>query len=270
MINKKIGFEARKSLGQNFLQDDNLALKIARAINPLKTDCIVEIGPGFGALTQFLVGSGCRYTGIEIDERLVPVLRKTYRDTPDCSIVHADFRKTDLAALVADSARIRLVGNIPYHITSSIIFKAFEQAALMKDMILMVQKEVGERIVAAPRTKQYGILSVVSQTFANVTLLFPVSPHVFWPKPDVQSAVVKWDFSRQPEIRPLDISFYLKTVKTAFNKRRKTLRNSLKELCAIDTFIEETGLDLKRRPEELTVDDFVALSNALLQFLNKG
>lgn len=265
LVESPTGFRARKSLGQNFLVDENVLRKLRQAIDPKPADAFVEIGPGLGALTRHLVPAGCDYTAIEIDQRLVPLLREQFTGAANCKILHEDFRDTDLQRLAAGKQRkLRVVGNIPYHLTSVIIFKAFSQRAALADMILTVQKEVAERVTAQPGGKDYGILAVVSQTFASTTVLFNVSRHVFRPKPEVDSAVVRWVFRPLP--LPLrDEEFYIAMVKAVFGQRRKTLRRSLATFMGTaDLAIEDAGL-LQRRPETLTINELIGLANQLHQ-----
>jgi 16S rRNA (adenine1518-N6/adenine1519-N6)-dimethyltransferase len=262
-VNPPLNFSPKKSLGQNFLIDENIARKIVQRLAPQPDDFIVEIGPGFGVLTKYLVPSGCRYLGVEIDERLVPVLQKEYAAFPRAEILHADFRKVNLAEL-ARGTKLRLVGNIPYHITSSLIFAAFAQNNILRDMMLTVQKEVAARIVAAPQTggKDYGILSVISQTFAQTEILFTMSKHVFRPRPEVDSAVVRWIFQPPPE-NLLDADFYVRMVKAVFGQRRKTLRRSLAAFSGHEIAIA-APVDLQRRPENLSIRELIQLANALI------
>ncbi|MCA9740806.1 MAG: ribosomal RNA small subunit methyltransferase A [Deferribacteres bacterium] len=263
MIQDLRSFPARKSLGQNFLHDENVVRKIVAAILPNADQRIVEIGPGFGVLTAHLLASGCQYTGIEIDERLVPALQEKYSDHSNFTLHHADFRTFDLRRISTEPASLRLVGNIPYHITSSIIFTAFEHHQLIRDMVLMVQREVAERIVASPGSKAYGILSVISQTFAQPKFLFTVSPNVFIPRPDVESAIVLWDFSQKKQPPPCDPSFFSAVIKKAFGQRRKTLRNSLKSyLAELKEPFPEPEL-LQKRPEALPVETLIEIANKL-------
>jgi len=262
-VNTPLGFSPKKSLGQNFLIDENIARKIIQLVDPKPDDTIVEIGPGFGVLTKWLIPRGCRYMGIEIDERLVPLLQEEYAACPHAKILHADFRKVNLTELAADR-KLRLVGNIPYHITSSIVFAAFAHSHALRDMTLTVQKEVAQRIVADAQTggKDYGILSVISQTFAQTEILFTMSKHVFRPKPEVESAVVRWMFQPPPE-NLLDRDFYVRMVKAVFGQRRKTLRRSLAAFLQKEV---STGLpvDLQRRPENLSIRELIQLANALI------
>jgi 16S rRNA (adenine1518-N6/adenine1519-N6)-dimethyltransferase len=262
-VNPPLNFSPKKSLGQNFLIDENIARKIVQLLAPQPDDFIVEIGPGFGVLTKYLVPSGCRYLGVEIDERLVPVLQKEYAAFPRAEILHADFRKVNLAEL-ARGTKLRLVGNIPYHITSSLVFAAFAQNNILRDMMLTVQKEVAARIVADPQTggKDYGILSVISQTFAQAEILFTMSKHVFRPRPEVDSAVVRWIFQPPPE-NLLDADFYVRMVKAVFGQRRKTLRRSLAAFLGHDISVA-APVDLQRRPENLSIRELIQLANALI------
>jgi len=259
------GFRARKTLGQNFLIDENILRKLAQEIHPNPEEAFVEIGPGLGALSKYIVPTGCDYTGVEIDQRLVSILREQFARYDNCEIRHEDFRETDLAKIAMEKKRKqRLIGNIPYHLTSVIIFKAFSQRAAIADMILTVQKEVAQRIVAQPGGKDYGILAVISQTFARTEILFNMSKHVFRPKPEVDSSVVRWKF-QPPPLQILDEEFYVGMVKAIFGQRRKTLRRSLagglekNDLPMIDAAV------LQQRPESLTITELIQLANILFQ-----
>ncbi|MCL4706803.1 ribosomal RNA small subunit methyltransferase A [bacterium] len=262
-MNLPADFHPKRSLGQNFLIDDNVAQKIVRAIAPEPADIFVEIGPGLGALTKHLVPLGCRYFAVEIDERLLPGLQAQFGGYANFQLVHADFRQIDLQQLVPGGG-IRLIGNIPYHITSHIVFTAFAQRRLLNDVTLTVQKEVAERIVAQPGSKTYGILSVVCQTFAHAELLFTLSEHVFRPKPEIASAVIQWKM-QSPPLPILGETFYLEVVKTAFGQRRKTLRRSLHKLALQRGITLPEVIDLQRRPETLTITEMIQLANSLVQ-----
>ncbi len=259
-------FQARKALGQNFLFDENIVRKIVAAIAPSRQDFIIEVGPGFGALTKFLLESNCRYLGVEVDSRLVPELEAKFGEKENFTLKNEDFLKLDLGEIANRNDRVRIIGNIPYHITSQIIFNALEARGVVKDLVLMIQREVADRIVAGSGNKTYGILSVVSQTFSTPEILFKVSRNVFIPKPDIESAVVRWDFSRPSAKLPENDDFFRNVVRTVFNHRRKTLANTLKKFVDPAQFGQTTGLDLRRRPEELTVEEHVELSNKLIRF----
>ncbi len=266
MIQKLNAFKARKSLGQNFLFDKNITRKIVDIFAPAQNENVVEIGPGFGALTEELLPSGCNYTGIEIDQRLIVDLRKKFDKCDNFNMLHHDFRKFSLATVSKKSGSIRLIGNIPYHITSSIIFAAFEQHRLIKDMMLMMQKEVAQRVVAVHGNKDFGILSVISKTYAQPAIVLTVPASVFIPKPNIDSAIVHWDFSEKQIRQPGDPDFFRIFVRTIFNQRRKMLRNTLKKLGDVEAFSANSSADLQRRPEALSVLEIIDLCNDFIPY----
>ncbi len=248
----------KKSLGQHFLRDPNTIRKIAAAVGAAADDPVVEIGPGTGALTEELLRHYPDLTAVEVDERAITHLRETL---PDLDVRQQDVLETDWAALAEEKGgTLWVVGNLPYYITSPILFSLLDGRQHLRRAVVMMQKEVAERLVAVPRTKAYGILSVQTQLLCRPTLLFDVSRHVFYPKPDVTSAVVALDFDApEPDV---DVELLRRTVRTAFNQRRKTLRNSLKPITA------ETGCAVPdalagRRPEALEPSEFVALAHAI-------
>lgn len=254
----------KQSLGQNFLVDDNIVRNIARDIAPRPGDTVVEIGPGLGALTRVLAPLVRRLVLIEIDERAVAELRKEFT-APGVEIVHADILDVALASL-GGPGRLRVVGNIPYHLTSPILFKAFEEHALVEDLTVMIQREVAQRILAAPGSRDYGILGAMTRFFAEPRMLFTVSRNCFYPKPDVTSAVIQLRFLDAPAAAA-DPALYAAVVKTAFGKRRKMLRNSLLYLPYDEEIVAAVmaahpGL-MEERPEHLGVAEFAALANTL-------
>ncbi len=248
----------KKSLGQHFLRDPNTIRKIAAAVEAPVGAAVVEIGPGTGALTEELLRYYPDLTAIEVDERAVEHLREAL---PALDVRHRDVLETDWAALAAEKGeKLWVVGNLPYYITSPILFSLLDARAHLRRAVLMMQKEVAERLVAVPSTKAYGILSVQTQLLARPRLLFDVSRHVFHPKPDVTSAVVALDFGASE--LDIDVERLRRTVRTAFNQRRKTLRNSLKPITS------ETGCTVPealagRRPEALEPEEFVGLARAI-------
>lgn len=249
-----------KRLGQNFLQDPNTIRRIVDALDAGPDDAVVEIGPGTGALTGLLAERYHRFVAIEIDERAADFLEG---ELPDTRIIRRDILDTDWAALAAsmNADRLHVIGNLPYYITSQILFSLLDAAPVIGEAVIMMQYEVAERLVAEPRTKSYGILSVAVQLAASVEILFPVSRNVFYPKPDVRSAMVKLRFPAEPpDVANPD---FLRTlVRTAFNQRRKTLRNSLSRI--ITDGMPMLPEDLAgRRAEELSPHDFVALADYL-------
>jgi 16S rRNA (adenine1518-N6/adenine1519-N6)-dimethyltransferase len=255
----------RKSLGQHFLKDDNIARKIIRALAPDPGDTIVEIGPGVGALTKHLAGTVRRLVAVELDARAVVFLRHLVQD-PTVEIVQGDFLKTDLGTLAGpegQSTQLRVIGNIPYNITTPIVFHLLEHRLFVRDAILMMQREVARRLIALPGNKDYGILSVQCQIFADVQLLFDVAPTAFIPPPNVMSSVVRLAMLPAARVPLGDEAFFRAMVRSVFGKRRKTLRKSLQY------FGKERGMvipelpDLHRRPEELSLEELVHLSDAL-------
>ncbi|MEN3039022.1 MAG: 16S rRNA (adenine(1518)-N(6)/adenine(1519)-N(6))-dimethyltransferase RsmA [Candidatus Kryptonium sp.] len=256
-----------KNLGQHFLNDKNVAKKIAEMVDPKPEDVIVEIGAGEGFLTEQFVGKVRKVFAVEIDKRAVDFLKVRFGDEEliqngKIEILHQDFLKLDFK-LFKDFGKVRLIGNIPYSITSSIIFKSIENREYIKDLVIMVQLEVALRIVSKPGVKDYSILSVMCQAYSKPEILFRVSRNVFYPKPKVSSAVIRLDFEKGDlSEKIMDHDFFKKIVKVAFNKRRKILRNTLRELFSDET-LSEVNLDLSRRPEQLTVEEFIDLSNAL-------
>ncbi|MFQ5649053.1 MAG: 16S rRNA (adenine(1518)-N(6)/adenine(1519)-N(6))-dimethyltransferase RsmA [bacterium] len=257
----ELTFRPRQSLGQNFLMDENVARKIIRTLTPNPEDVIVEIGPGFGVLTAHVLPVARRVVAVEIDRRLVQQLQTRFAGFDNLELVTGDFLKVELEPYRQGSARLRVLGNIPYHITSPVIFKVFEARQHVQDMLLMIQREVAERIVARPRCKAYGILSVFSQLYAEPEIAFHVSSNVFVPRPEVGSSVVRWDFSGAQRRRVADEALLGKIIRTCFNQRRKMLRKSLKRVAGAEQLLSQIDFDLQRRPEELSVEEFVELSN---------
>ena len=248
----------KKSLGQHFLKDNNIRDKIVDALQATEEDWVVEIGPGTGAMTGMLMARYPHFEAIELDERAISSLMQ---DFPGIQIHHADVVKFDWASYATRIGhRIHVIGNLPYYVTSQVLFSLIEAQPHISEAILMMQKEVADRLVASPRTKAYGILSVLVQQYAQPQLLFKVSREVFYPKPDVESAVVRLVFQPESEaLREVTLRRYKRVVKDAFNQRRKTLRNSLKRL------LTDTGGSLPQkwsgaRAEELTPADFITLT----------
>jgi 16S rRNA (adenine1518-N6/adenine1519-N6)-dimethyltransferase len=242
-----------KRFGQNFLQDNNIVRKIAEVINWEAKDKIIEIGPGLGALTKLLAESGAEVIAIEIDKKLIESLNVNF---PQVKIINQDFLKIDLSEF--NSNDLRIVGNIPYNITSPIIFKLIENHNIIRDAVFMVQYEVAKRMTAKKGTKDYGILAVLLNYFAKPEFCFKVSPNVFYPKPKVYSAVVKIEFKKNID-ESLDKTF-IQIVKAAFGKRRKTLKNSLSNSIFAQLNFSGCEVDLSLRAEQLDVTDFIKLA----------
>ncbi len=254
--------KAKKNLGQNFLTDPNILGKIFNEIAPKEKETIIEIGSGHGALTELLSQSGVKIISFEIDTNLFNEVRNKI---PNVNFVNEDFLKFNLADFKS-KRKFRVVGNIPYNITSPIVFKLIENINLIKDAVFLIQKEVAERIIAKPRTKEYGILSVLLSYFADVKLAFNVSPNVFIPKPKVFSSVIHIHFKQKRE--DIDEELFRKIVKASFNYRRKTLKNSLLNSIFKNCNFENLDFDFNKRAEELSVADYVRLTKSLMGILN--
>ncbi|SMO70858.1 16S rRNA (adenine(1518)-N(6)/adenine(1519)-N(6))-dimethyltransferase RsmA [Fodinibius sediminis] len=243
----------KKSLGQHFLTDDNIINKIADAIPARPDDRVIEIGPGTGALTEALVRRFENLLALELDERAIAFLEEKF---DNLVIHHRNVLEVDWTDYSIGKERTHLVGNLPYYITSQILFSLLESRALLSDAVLMMQKEVAERLVAVPRTKDYGILSVQTQLMSTPEILFPVSRHCFSPQPNVESAMVKLTFDKGA-LRCTDK--HLKTVvRTAFNQRRKKLSNALKPLIAKDRL--PAGFDFDKRAEAWPPSEYEKLT----------
>ena len=245
----------KKSLGQNFLRDPNTVRRIAAALDPAPGGGVVEIGPGMGAMTADLLARFPAMAALEVDQRAVEHLRAAL---PALDVRHTDVLEADWAALARDlGAPLSVIGNLPYYITSPILFALLDARAVVGEVVVMMQREVAERLVAAPRTKAYGILSVAVQRYADVRLLFRVPPTVFHPRPNVESAVVR--LVMRPDAPPVSThdAHVRAVLRMAFNQRRKMLRGAL---AAYGTVPEPWAT---QRAEELTPADFDALATAL-------
>lgn len=252
-----------KRFGQNYLVDKNTIQKIVNQFDPKPDDTIVEIGPGQGALTSLLSKTVKDYLAIEIDKRVIDDLKINF---PTVEFINRDFLEMNLRDL-ASGTKFRVIGNIPYNITSPILFKLIEERHFVSDAILMVQYEVAKRIVGKPRTKDYGILSVLTNYFADTELCFKIPPTVFYPKPNVDSAIVSFKFGKKIS-NEIDEKLFVKVVKAAFGNRRKTLKNSLSNNSFSDLNFDTLQFDFTRRAEELTIDQFIELTK-IIQSLDR-
>lgn len=252
---------ARKRFGQNFLRDTGIIDRIIRAIRPNPGQALIEIGPGQGALTAHLAQSGADLTLVELDRDLIPILEGQFSSSPNVHLIQADALKTDFSAFYPDR-RLRVVGNLPYNISTPLIFHLLAQHTRVQDMHFMLQKEVVDRLAAAPNTKAYGRLSVMTQYYCRVEPLFEVPPEAFTPRPKVTSAVVKLTPYEQLPFPAQDATLLQRMVRDAFNQRRKTLRNALKALATPEQIVA-AGIDPAARPETLALQDFVTLANSL-------
>ena len=260
--NTHITHIARKCFGQNFLQDDNIIASIVHAINPSDNDCLIEIGPGLAALTEPLLKNISHMHVVELDRDLVARLQQRF--TPEQLTIHStDALKFDFLSIPAEGKTRKVVGNLPYNISSPLLFHLVEFAPHIDMQVFMLQKEVIERMVAAPATKAYGRLSVMLQYRYEMTHLFDVPPHAFVPAPKVTSAVVRM-LPRKPEqLLAKDEAHLSKLVALAFSQRRKMLRNTLAEMVTQEQLIA-CDIAPTARAEEVSVAKFVQLSNFVL------
>lgn len=246
---------ARKKWGQNFLADTNLLEKIVRTIDPGPSDHILEIGPGEGALTERLLPLAGQMAAVEIDPRLVEHLRERH-SLKGLHIIHGDILWQELEKLPIPTP-VRVMGNIPYNITSPILFWMIEQREFWIDGFIMIQKEVAERLTGKVGSKAYGRLTVMTGAFLDIEYCFTIPPDVFLPRPKVDSAFITLKKKKTPLIGDDKFEKFEKIVAAAFSKRRKMLRNSLSGFKLSDTGL--ASIDMTRRPETLTIEEFVSL-----------
>lgn len=251
--------QPRKRFGQNFLRDEGVIDDIEREIAPTDSDHVVEIGPGEGALTQALISSGCRLDAIELDRNLITPLLATFSIHPRFTLHSADALSFDFGALASACHTLRIVGNLPYNISTPLIIRLLKERALIKDMHFMLQLEVVERLAAKPGGKSWGRLGVLAQLHCQVEKLFEVPPQAFYPPPKVQSAVVRMTPWPEPPHPGLDENALARIVTRAFAQRRKTLRNNFKGMLS-DTDFEALGIRPDARAETLKIEDFVAIT----------
>ncbi len=263
---------AKKSLGQNFLVDPNYQKKIVDALELREADELIEIGPGTGAITQHMVGRVRRFTAIELDNQLAAALRDRYADVPSFHLVHQDVMMAPLREIAENLEIAKIVGNIPYNITSPLIFRLLERDVRPAVIVVMVQKEVADRMVAPPGDKEFGALSVGVQAVAHAERLFVVPRGAFRPAPNVDSAVVRIVPRRPLQLTASEEHDLRALTRAAFAMRRKQFQRILRsaehyELAADDVVALENQLDyaLTRRPEELSAEQFVDLSRRLRQ-----
>ncbi|MEO9655858.1 16S rRNA (adenine(1518)-N(6)/adenine(1519)-N(6))-dimethyltransferase RsmA [Marinomonas sp.] len=256
--------KARKRFGQNFLHDHGIIRRIVACIGPKKGQRIVEIGPGKGALTEGIISVTERMDVVELDRDLIPILKVNLFRYPDLTVHEADAMKFDFSSLATHEQAIRVVGNLPYNISTPLIFHLLSQAEVIEDMHFMLQKEVVDRLAARPGDSLYGRLSVMAQYYCSVESLFIVGPESFDPAPKVDSAIVRMTPHRTMPYQVSDIKKLEDMVRIGFHQRRKTLRNNYKGVLDNDDF-ENLNIDPSLRPERLDVEDFVNITNYVIQ-----
>jgi 16S rRNA (adenine1518-N6/adenine1519-N6)-dimethyltransferase len=250
----------KRFLGQHFLFDKGILRKIIDCSGLTANDTVVEIGPGYGTLSKLLAQHVKKVVAIEIDRKLVVKLKDSLSTSPNVEIIAANALKFPYETI---EGKFRVIANIPYYITTPLLFRLFEFKEKILSMTLLLQKEVAKRIVATPGSKDYGILSISVQLYTRPELKFLVPKDVFSPPPEVESAVVHFEVYPRPLYKLKNEEFFLKVVKTAFSQRRKTISNSLKPFKDIKEALLEAGIDPRVRPEVLSIRDFIKLSDAL-------
>lgn len=274
-IMEKYGFRFSKSLGQNFIVDSNVLDRIIEGSDLTEDDVVLEIGPGIGVMTQVLCESCKKVVSIEIDSALIPVLKETVGEYENLKVIHSDVLKVDLNKLFEEEfneKKPKLIANLPYYVTTPIIMKFLEERIPVSDLIVMIQKEVADRMMAKPSTKEYGALSVAVQYFTEPSIVTKVSRGSFMPMPNVDSTVIRLKVRENPPVELLSEEVFFKTIKDAFGKRRKTLQNALssgglglsKE--EAKKIINEASLNENIRGEALDMNQFAKLSNLIFLY----
>ena len=273
-ILKKYGFSFKKSLGQNFLIDTNVLNNIVDCADLQQDSGAIEIGPGIGALTEQLAKRCERVVAFEIDQRLLPILKETLAPYPHTTVIHSDVLEADIHSVISENFKegqdLMVVANLPYYVTTPILMGLLEKKLPIRGIVVMIQKEVAERISAIPGTKNYGSLSIAAQYYAKATTEMIVPKTVFVPQPNVDSAVLKLTLRDEPAVKVDDEEFFFKLIKASFAQRRKTLINNLThnlftkaEKEAVEEVLNQCNIDPTRRGETLTMEEFGLLANSL-------
>ena len=272
-IKEKYGFRLTKSLGQNFLTDKNIIDKIIEGSETTGGDLVIEIGPGIGVITYEASLTARQVIAVEIDRNLIPILQETLAERDNIQIINKDILKTDVNRIIEDAKAadpeikgVKIIGNLPYYITTPIIMKLLEDGVAADGITVMMQKEVADRIKAAPGTKAYGALSVAVQYYCEVESVVNVPKEVFVPQPKVDSTVLHLKIRKSAAVEVKDRDLYFAVVKAGFGQRRKTLSNSLMGVKNITKEIvfeslAAAGIDSSRRAETLNLEEFAELSN---------
>lgn len=271
----KYGFSFKKSLGQNFLIDTNILKRIVDVANVTEKSGVIEIGPGIGALTEQIAKKVDKVLAFEIDQRLIPILDETLAPYGNVYIKNEDVLKAnikeEMEKYFAEDQDVAVIANLPYYVTTPILMKLLEEKIPVRTIVVMVQKEVADRISAKPNSKDYGSLSIAAQYYCEAEKMFIVPKTVFIPQPNVDSAILRLTIRKTPVIQVEDEALFFKVVKGAFQQRRKTILNNLaqtfQQLNKNDwnEFLTEIGIDPKRRGETLSIEEFAHLSNRLLK-----
>ncbi len=277
-LERRYDFKTAKSLGQNFVTDPAVTEGIIEAAGAGPKDLVLEIGPGLGVITSKTAQRCGRLVAIEVDKKLLPILAETVGWQPNVKIINEDILQADLEQIVAqerilpdgsEAEHVRLIGNLPYYITTPILNKLMALPELFTSLTIMVQKEVAEKMMARAGAKNYGVISIHVQYFCEIEYIMDVPKEVFLPQPKVDSSVLTLHVREKPCVQPLDEALFFELVKAGFSQRRKTLSNSLagvrgKDRDAVVRALEEAGIDPKRRAETLSLSEFAEAANRLL------
>ena len=272
-LRAKHDFRHSKSLGQNFLSDKNIIDAIIEGSEIGAEDLVIEIGPGMGVLTAAAAECASRVVAVEIDRHLIPILTETLENYDNVEIINADVMKTDLSEVVEKyrtSGKVRIIGNLPYYITTPIVMKLLEERVPADSITIMMQKEVADRIKASPGSKTYGALSVAVGFYCTVRHIANAPKEVFVPRPKVDSTVIRLDVRQERPVELVDEKLFFETIKKGFGQRRKTLLNSLTGIRgmskeSIAAVLADCGIDSRRRAETLSMSEFADLANEIAQ-----
>ena len=275
---QKHNFKFSKSLGQNFLIDTNVIDRILEGARVKEGDYVIEVGPGIGTLTKEMGRTAEKVVAIEIDKTLIPILEETLADFPNIEVINQDILKVNVQELVKEKLNggpVKLVANLPYYITTPIVMKFLEEDIPVTDIVVMVQKEVADRMNAQPNSKDYGALSVAVQYYCDTEIVAKAPRHMFMPQPNVDSTVIGLHVREEKKYNVDNEDIFFKTVKASFGQRRKTLLNSLGGLGflskdQIKIALQEANIDEKRRGETLSIEEFASLSNAVNRIHNES
>lgn len=272
---KRPYIKPKKNLGQNFLIDQKVVQKIIDAVDPLPADVIVELGAGKGILTDYLVPRSQKTIAVELDQRLSRILMSSFGTKDNFCLKEMDILDVSFADFSREFnvPKMKLVGNLPYNITSPILFKLIDEREYLHNPIVMMQLEVAQRLAAKPGTKSYGVPTIITQLYSQPEILFTVPPRAFKPRPKVQSAVVRIAWRDKPAVELEDSELFFRLVRSVFSKRRKMLRNSLLGLTSKEHLPEieqQSGIELTRRPETLSLVEFDRMARAVWRVTKAG
>ncbi|WP_129599019.1 16S rRNA (adenine(1518)-N(6)/adenine(1519)-N(6))-dimethyltransferase RsmA [Anaerophilus nitritogenes] len=276
-IVSKYGFKFSKSLGQNFLIDENILTKIVDGAEAGKEDVVIEVGPGIGTLTQELAQRALKVIAVEIDKTLLPILEETLGNCDNVEVLNGDILKINLHSLIEEKCEqrsVKVIANLPYYVTTPIIMKFLEEKVPIKNMVVMIQKEVADRMQAKPNTKEYGALSVAVQYYCDPKIITKVPRSVFIPQPNVESTVIRLDVLEKPKVAVKSEKLLFRVVRAAFGKRRKTILNALSnsglglEKEMIKEILQKSDIEENRRGETLDIEEFGKLADVVYEYIS--